>query len=40
MRLYRDDQFIHSLSFEEEKEFRKGSQGADVIDYFNRNFKG
>lgn len=39
--LYRDDQFIHlipSLDFEEQKAFREGSQAADVIDYFSKNF--
>ncbi len=42
IRLYREDQFIHyipSLNFDEQKEFRKGSQDADVIDYFSKNFK-
>lgn len=42
IRLYREDQFIHyipSLNFDEQKEFREGSQGADVIDYFSKNFK-
>lgn len=39
--LYRDNQLIHllpDLDFDQQKEFRKGSQGCDVIDYFSRNF--
>lgn len=41
MALYGDDQFIHlvpSLDFEEQKRFRKGTQAAEVIDYFSRHF--
>ncbi|MCK4821522.1 hypothetical protein KA005_37495, partial [bacterium] len=39
--LYRDNQLIHllpSLDFEEQKKFRKGTQGSEVIDYFSRHF--
>jgi hypothetical protein len=39
--LYADDQFIHmvpSLDFQEEKEFRRGTQAAEVIDYFAEHF--
>lgn len=39
--LYRDEQFIHlvpSLDFEEQRRFREGSQGAQLIDYFSRHF--
>lgn len=39
--LFRDDQIIHmlpSLDFEAEKAFRKGTQAAEVIDYFAANF--
>jgi hypothetical protein len=38
--LYADDQFIHmipSLDFEEQKQFRRGSQAAEMIDYFATN---
>jgi hypothetical protein len=41
MNLYADDQFIHmmpSLDFEEQKEFRSGTQAGKVIDYFAKNF--
>jgi hypothetical protein len=41
LKLYRDDQFIYlapSLDFEEQKKFRKGSQGAEVIEYFSKHF--
>lgn len=39
--LFADDQFIHmipNIDFEAEKEFRKGSQGNELIDYFAANF--
>jgi hypothetical protein len=39
--LYSDDQFIHmipSIDFEEQRQFRQGTQAADVIDYFSANF--
>jgi hypothetical protein len=39
--LYSDDQFIHmipSIDFEEQRQFRRGTQAADVIDYFSANF--
>lgn len=39
--LYTDDQFIHlmpSLDFEGQKEFRRGTQAGEVIDYFAMNF--
>lgn len=42
MQLYRDDQFIHlipSLDFEEQKKFRKGTQAAEVIEYFSKHFQ-
>jgi len=38
---YADHQFIHlvpSLDFEEQKQFRQGSQAAEMIDYFSANF--
>lgn len=41
MSLYGNDQFIHlvpSLDFEEQREFRRGTQAAEVIDYFAANF--
>ncbi|MCY0852509.1 DUF3800 domain-containing protein [Cupriavidus sp. D39] len=41
--LYADDQFIHmvpSLDFAEQKAFRRGTQAADVINYFAKNFHG
>lgn len=41
MSLYADDQFIHmvpSLDFEEQKEFRRGTQAGEVIDYFSKHF--
>ena len=41
MSLYADDQFIHlvpSINFDEQKQFRKGTQAAEMIDYFARNF--
>ena len=43
MALYADNQFIHlvpSVDFEEQKAFRKGTQAAEVIDYFAANFAG
>jgi hypothetical protein len=39
--LFADDQFIHlipDIDFEAQKEFRKGSQGSELIDYFAANF--
>ncbi|WP_370276595.1 DUF3800 domain-containing protein [Roseovarius indicus] len=39
--LFRDDQLIHmlpDLDFEAQKEFRKGTQASEVIDYFAANF--
>jgi len=39
--LYEDNQLIHllpSIDFEEQKRFRKGTQGSEVIDYFSRHF--
>jgi len=39
--LYRDDQIIHmlpSVDLEEQREFRKGTQAAALIDYFAENF--
>lgn len=41
--LYADDQFIHlvpSLDFEQQKEFRRGTQAAEVIEYFAKHFHG
>jgi hypothetical protein len=41
MSLYAHDQFIHmvpSLDFEGQKEFRRGTQAGDVIDYFAKHF--
>ncbi len=41
--LYKDEQLIHllpSVNFEEERRFREGTQAAEVIDYFARNFQG
>ena len=38
---YSDDQFIHMIpdvDFEEQRRFRRGTQAADVIDYFAANF--
>ena len=37
MSLYADDQFIHlvpSIDFDEQKQFREGTQAAEMIDYF------
>lgn len=39
--LYEDDQFIHlvpSINFDEQKQFRDGTQAAEMIDYFAKNF--
>lgn len=39
--LYADNQFIHltpSTDFEEQRQFRQGTQAADFIDYFAANF--
>lgn len=41
MPLYAEDQFIHlipSVDFEAQKQFRRGTQAAEVIDYFAANF--
>ena len=41
MSLYADDQFIHlvpSINFDEQKQFREGTQAAEMIDYFARHF--
>lgn len=41
MGLYADDQFIHmypSLDFERQKEFRRGTQAGELIDYFAKHF--
>lgn len=41
MSLYADNQFIHltpSIDFEEQKEFRRGTQASEVINYFAANF--
>jgi hypothetical protein len=41
MPLFKDDQLIHMLpevDFEAQKEFRKGTQASEVIDYFAANF--
>lgn len=41
MSLYADNQFIHltpSVDFEEQKAFRKGTQAAEMIDYFAAKF--
>lgn len=41
MSLYADDQFIHlvpSIDFTEQKEFRQGTQAAEMIDYFAKHF--
>lgn len=43
MSLYADNQIIHllpSLDFDAQKHFRQGTQAAEVIDYFARNFGG
>lgn len=39
--LYADHQFIHmvpSIDFEEQRQFRQGTQAAEVIDYFATHF--
>lgn len=39
--LYADDQFIHlvpSINFEEQKQFRKGAQAGQMIDYWAKHF--
>lgn len=39
--LYADDQFIHlvpSMDFKAQKQFRRGTKAADVIDYFSKHF--
>lgn len=39
--LYSDHQLIHllpSIDYEEQKRFRQGTQAAEVIDYFSKNF--
>ncbi len=41
MSLYADNQFIHmtpSLDFEEQKEFRRGTQAGELMDYFTKHF--
>lgn len=41
MSLYADNQFIHlmpSIDFDEQKQFRKGTQAAELIDYFATHF--
>ncbi|WP_242141023.1 DUF3800 domain-containing protein [Sphingomonas sp. TREG-RG-20F-R18-01] len=41
MPLFGDDQFIHlvpSVDFEEQRQFRQGGQGAELIDYFSNHF--
>lgn len=43
MSLYADHQIIHllpSLDFDAQKQFRQGTQAAEMIDYFARNFGG
>lgn len=43
LQLYADDQFIHmlpSIDFEEQRRFRQGSQGDEVIDYLAANVIG
>lgn len=43
MSLYADHQIIHllpSIDFDAQKRFRQGTQAAEVIDYFARNFGG
>lgn len=43
MDLYSDDQIIHlfpSLDFKEQKEFRRGTQAGELIDYFAKHFGG
>ena len=41
MSLYADDQFIHlvpSIDFDEQKQFREGTQAAEMIDYIAKHF--
>ena len=41
MSLYKDNQFIHltpNVDFEEQRRFRKGTQAAEMIDYFAAHF--
>jgi len=41
MALYAEHQLIHmlpSIDFDEQKRFRRGTQAAQVIDYFAENF--
>lgn len=41
LKLYRDDQLIHflpDLDFENQREFRRGSQGAEFIDFIQNEF--
>ena len=41
MSLYAEDQFIHlvpSIDFDEQKQFREGTQAAEMIDYFAEHF--
>ncbi len=41
MALYADDQFIHlvpSINFDEQKQFRQGTQATQMIDYFAKHF--
>lgn len=41
MLLYADDQFIHlipDIDFEAQKQFRRGTQASEIIDYFAENF--
>lgn len=43
MSLYADHQLIHllpSIDFDEQKRFRQGTQAAEVIEYFAKNFGG
>ncbi len=43
MSLYADNQFIYlipSVDFEEQRRFRQGTQTAELIDYFSKNFFG
>jgi hypothetical protein len=43
MSLYADHQIIHllpSIDFDAQKQFRQGTQAAEMIDYFARNFGG
>lgn len=40
--LYKENQLLHllpSLEFGKQKEFRKGTQGSEVIEYFSKNFR-